>query len=85
MQDLDVDDVDMLTAASNDIRRNIEQGEIDPALEEEIILAYKEFSRSIDLRAPQVAVRSSATAEDLPDASFAGQQDTYLHIAGKKN
>lgn len=84
MQDLDVDDVDMLTAASNDIRRNIEQGEIDPALEEEIILAYKEFSRSIDLRAPQVAVRSSATAEDLPDASFAGQQDTYLHIAGEE-
>ena len=82
MQDLDVDDVDMLTAASNDIRRNIEQGEIDPALEEEIVLAYKEFSRSIDLRDPQVAVRSSATAEDLPDASFAGQQDTYLHIAG---
>ena len=84
MQDLDVDDVDMLTAASNDIRRNIEQGEIDPALEEEIVLAYKEFSRSIDLRDPQVAVRSSATAEDLPDASFAGQQDTYLHIAGEE-
>lgn len=84
MQDLDVDDVDMLTAASNDIRRNIEQGEIDPKLEEEIVLAYKEFSRSIEVKDPQVAVRSSATAEDLPDASFAGQQDTYLHIAGEE-
>lgn len=33
---------------------------------------------------PEVVVRSSATAEDLPDASFAGQQDTYLHIRGEK-
>ncbi|MDD7363099.1 MAG: phosphoenolpyruvate synthase [Peptoniphilus sp.] len=84
MKDLDVEDVDMLTAASNDIRRSIEEGDIDPKLEEEIIGAYRDFSRSIDLRDPQVAVRSSATAEDLPDASFAGQQDTYLHIAGEE-
>ena len=84
MEDLDVDDVDMLTAASDDIRRSIEEGGIDPKIEEEIVLAYKEFSRSIDLKDPQVAVRSSATAEDLPDASFAGQQDTYLHIAGEE-
>ena len=43
-----------------------------------------EFSSNIKLENPEVAVRSSATAEDLPEASFAGQQDTYLHISGEE-
>lgn len=84
MESLDVDDTDMLTAASNDIRRTINQGTIMPELEEEVRQAYRDFSATINVKDPQVAVRSSATAEDLPDASFAGQQDTYLHIAGEE-
>lgn len=84
MDGLDVDDVDMLTAASADIRRTITEGDIMPELEEEVRSAYRMFSENIKVKDPQVAVRSSATAEDLPDASFAGQQDTYLHIAGEE-
>ncbi|MDO5301650.1 MAG: phosphoenolpyruvate synthase [Tissierellia bacterium] len=84
MDGLDVDDVDQLTAASNDIRANISGGAIISQLEEEIRKAYRKLSEEIGIENPQVAVRSSATAEDLPDASFAGQQDTYLHIAGEE-
>ncbi|NBW29315.1 phosphoenolpyruvate synthase, partial [bacterium] len=54
-------------------------------LEEEISRAYLELSKSEKINNLVVAVRSSATAEDLPDASFAGQQDTYLNISGVKN
>ncbi len=44
--------------------------------------AYEELGGNINIKHPSVAVRSSATAEDLPEASFAGQQDTYLHVCG---
>ncbi len=83
LENLDVDDVDMLTAASEDLRNIMTKGEIEPSLEEEIRQAYRDFSKRIGIENPEVAVRSSATAEDLPDASFAGQQDTYLHISGE--
>lgn len=45
--------------------------------------AYEELSKKVNEENPYVAVRSSATAEDLPDASFAGQQDTYLNVTGR--
>ena len=44
--------------------------------------AYEELGKKVNEENPFVAVRSSATAEDLPDASFAGQQDTYLNVRG---
>ena len=51
----------------------------------EISAAYKELSADYKTKSTDVAVRSSATAEDLPDASFAGQQETFLNIVGEKN
>ncbi|WP_394274226.1 phosphoenolpyruvate synthase [Peptoniphilus lacydonensis] len=84
MEAVDVEDVDELTNASKEIQTKIKEKEFDPELKEEILSAYREFSENIGLKDPEVAVRSSATAEDLPDASFAGQQDTYLHISGEE-
>ncbi len=52
-------------------------------LASEIVTAYEQLSAHYDQDAIDVAVRSSATAEDLPHASFAGQQDTYLNVKGK--
>ncbi|MBS0615675.1 MAG: phosphoenolpyruvate synthase, partial [Verrucomicrobia bacterium] len=59
------------------IREWFLQAEFPPALAQEITAAYKKLGKNAD-----VAVRSSATAEDLPDASFAGQQETFLHVRG---
>ncbi|WP_138159135.1 phosphoenolpyruvate synthase [Peptoniphilus catoniae] len=84
MSSLDVEDVNALFEASKAIQDKIIQGKFFDKLENEIKRAYKEFSDSIGMKDPEVAVRSSATAEDLPDASFAGQQDTYLHIRGEE-
>lgn len=84
MEAVDVENVDDLTNASKEIQTKIREKDFDPELEEEILRAYREFSENIGVKDPEVAVRSSATAEDLPDASFAGQQDTYLHISGEE-
>lgn len=77
---LDVEDVKALAAAGADIREMIEKAPFPAALEAEIREFYnwlKDGQEEIS-----VAVRSSATAEDLPDASFAGQQETYLNVVG---
>ncbi|MFR8505587.1 MAG: phosphoenolpyruvate synthase [Peptoniphilus sp.] len=84
MEAVDVENVDDLTNVSKEIQTKIKEKDFDPELEEEILRAYREFSEDIGVKDPEVAVRSSATAEDLPDASFAGQQDTYLHISGEE-
>ncbi|MFD6230331.1 phosphoenolpyruvate synthase [Streptomyces sp. NPDC060232] len=55
---------------------------LSEALREEITAAYADLGRRLDRTDPEVAVRSSATAEDLPEASFAGQQETYLNVRG---
>ncbi len=81
--DLDIENTDQLAKASDTIKTRILSGEIPPALRQEIINSYKSMIK--DGREPYVAVRSSATAEDLPEASFAGQQDTYLNIKGAEN
>ncbi|VVC00954.1 putative phosphoenolpyruvate synthase [uncultured archaeon] len=81
--DLNEEDNDQLNKASDMIRTRILGGEIPPQLRQEIINAYKGMVK--DGREPYVAVRSSATAEDLPEASFAGQQSTYLNIKGAEN
>lgn len=79
---LDEEDSSMLQRVSKAIQDRINDGDIPEDLKKEIIKAYKDLSSHIGLDNPEVAVRSSATAEDLPEASFAGQQDTYLHISG---
>ncbi|NLW41719.1 MAG: phosphoenolpyruvate synthase [Tissierellia bacterium] len=83
LERLDVDNPDSLTLVSERLQAKLNESKIPEDLEAEIRDAYRAFSKAVDLENPLVAVRSSATAEDLPDASFAGQQDTYLHIAGE--
>ncbi len=80
---LDVDDVAALARAGADIRSWVSAGQIPPALSAELTDAY----RALVERAPDAtwAVRSSATAEDLPEASFAGQQESFLNIRGLDN
>jgi pyruvate,water dikinase len=81
LEGLDVNDVDALAQAAAQIRGWIIDAELPPAFAAEIGAAYDEMAQEYGPR-PDVAVRSSATAEDLPDASFAGQQETYLNIRG---
>jgi len=75
---LDVADVTALAAAGAEIRGWVEAATLPPALETGLRAAYRALGENVS-----VAVRSSATAEDLPDASFAGQQETYLHVRGE--
>jgi len=79
---LDVDDSDKLMVASERIKLAILQAEMPKELIEEIKTFYMELSGEND---KYVAVRSSATAEDLPEASFAGQQESFLEIKGWKS
>ena len=85
-QELDsLDDVEnsaLLREVCTKIRRMICQEEMPVALAEAIRKSYEELGEKVGEKDPFVAVRSSATAEDLPDASFAGQQDTYLNVRG---
>ena len=76
---LDVDDVKALAAAGAEIRGWIESAPFPAELEREIREFYEWLREGRDI---SVAVRSSATAEDLPDASFAGQQETVLNVVG---
>ncbi len=68
--------------ASKKIRELIEKTDMPKDMENAIRTAYKELNKRLELKDTFVAVRSSATAEDLPDASFAGQQETYLNVKG---
>ncbi len=79
LERLDVDDIGALRSAGADIRRWIEAAPFPDTLRVEIEAAYATLG---DGKEVAVAVRSSATAEDLPEASFAGQQDTLLNIRG---
>jgi pyruvate,water dikinase len=83
LKDLNTHDVTNLAARGQKIRNLIKNTPIPSELEEEIKRHYREmefrYGENVD-----VAVRSSATAEDLPDASFAGQQETYLNVRGEK-
>ena len=79
---LDVEDVPELVRVGADIRRWVVELPFPAALEQDMRDAYQQMSKS---GPAAVAVRSSATAEDLPDASFAGQQETFLNIVGIDN
>ncbi len=78
---LDVDDIEALTRAGASIRRWIAERPLPKALESAIGARYRALGEAASAEC-SVAVRSSATAEDLPDASFAGQQETYLNVTG---
>ncbi|MEM2846318.1 MAG: phosphoenolpyruvate synthase [Nitrososphaerota archaeon] len=69
--------------ASKKIRKLIESTPIPKEIRDAIVEAYRELSKKIGVKDVYVAVRSSATAEDLPGASFAGQQETYLNVRGE--
>lgn len=73
------DDLDALEKTSTEIRGLFEQGRLPVEIANEVVSAY----RSLSIAQPAVAVRSSATAEDLPGLAFAGLQDTYLNVIGE--
>ncbi len=79
---LDVDDVDELTRGGKEIRGWIVDTALPGDLEQAIREAYITLCKDAGADDIAVAVRSSATAEDLPDASFAGQQETFLNVVG---
>ena len=79
LKDLDTSNIVNLKVHGQAVRNLILSAQLPVDLEKEIIGAYRQLSGKKDI---SVAVRSSATAEDLPDASFAGQQETSLHITG---
>ena len=81
LADLDVDDVDALAATGAQVREWILAAPLPAELLDQIGAAWQELSASHG-DGLSVAVRSSATAEDLPDASFAGQQETFLNVRG---
>ena len=82
LERLDVDDVGALAAAGQSIRKWILDTELPDTLQKQIRGAWDAMSAGKQIA---VAVRSSATAEDLPDASFAGQQETFLNVRGFDN
>ena len=81
---LDSSDVVALANSGQRIRNWIMHAELPEILTQEIKQAYKVLGEEYG-ESPDVAVRSSATAEDLPNASFAGQQETYLNISNLEN
>ncbi len=72
-----------LATVGKSIRRLFQKEEFPPSVAKEIKARYRELSERYNADEVDVAVRSSATAEDLPDASFAGQQETFLNISGE--
>jgi pyruvate,water dikinase len=82
LAELDPDDVEALARCGAEIRQWILDAPLPARLEGEIAAAYRELMKAGE---HPVAVRSSATAEDLPDASFAGQQETLLNVTGLPN
>jgi len=82
LEGLNTHDMANLSERGHQIRKIIREADFPDELVVEIVDAYKKLCDRYDQDNVDVAVRSSATAEDLPDASFAGQQDTYLNISG---
>lgn len=82
---IDINDTKELQAAAEEIKSLIIKTPIPDEITTFIIEAYNQLCQRVDEDDTDVAIRSSATAEDLPEASFAGQQDTFLHVSGYKN
>ncbi|MGC9058974.1 MAG: phosphoenolpyruvate synthase [Candidatus Aenigmatarchaeota archaeon] len=85
LKEIDYNDPKSLEEGTKKIRELIENAEIPEEIKNEIIKAYEELSKEYGKEEEYVAVRSSATAEDVPEASFAGQQLTLLNVKGKEN
>ncbi len=87
LKQLDVNDKKALDETTAKIREMIMNTPMPPEVEEEIRKYYRELAAKLNMEPAKlrVAVRSSATAEDMPEASFAGQQDTYLNVYGEDN
>ncbi|MFO0925341.1 MAG: phosphoenolpyruvate synthase [Pirellulales bacterium] len=81
LSDLDTHDMANLNQRGHAVRQAILSASLPATLQQQIIDAYRKLQGAMDVPL-DVAVRSSATAEDLPDASFAGQQETYLNVQG---
>ena len=84
LKGLDVNDLDELARVGSEARRMMVETPFPREVETSLIDSYKRLGDRIGKRSFEVAVRSSATAEDLPDASFAGQQDTILNVRGEQ-
>ena len=82
LDEIDINDTKALQAASEEIKKII----VESPIPEDLVLFIREYYNELCQRVGEddtdVAIRSSATAEDLPEASFAGQQDTFLHVSG---
>lgn len=83
LADLDTSDMENLSSRGRRVRTLVRNLELPEDLQQAIITAYRKLEQEYGTHV-DVAVRSSATAEDLPDASFAGQQETYLNIHGEE-
>lgn len=82
INNIKLDDIESLRRGGLQARQLLKNAKFPKELSEAIIEKYYELSKTYDQDMTDVAVRSSATAEDLPDASFAGQQETYLNVRG---
>jgi len=88
LKDLNTNDIHNLMRKGREVRDIIRHAEFPPDLTQAVYVAYDQLAAEFGkqgLDDLDVAIRSSATAEDLPDASFAGQQDTFLNIRGKRS
>ncbi len=83
LKGLDINDLDELARVGAEARRLMLETPFPKDVETAIIESYHRLGERFGKKNPEVAVRSSATAEDLPDASFAGQQDTILNVRGE--
>ena len=84
-KDLDTHNIENLMERGKKARELILKAEFSKKLEDDIKKAYRKLSAESGVENLSVAVRSSATAEDLPDASFAGQQETFLNVQGEED
>jgi len=85
VKDLDIVDLRQLARVGSAIRTMILTAPLPDAFQRDVVVAYKKLAETCGKKNVSVAVRSSATAEDLPDASFAGQQETYLNVRGQQS
>jgi len=85
LADVDMEDLDHVVHRAEELQAMIVGGGWDPPLREAIVSAYTMLSKELGVDEAYVAVRSSATSEDLPEASFAGQQETYLMVRGAED
>lgn len=84
LNDINVENIEELEQKSHDLRKIISNAELSQEHSDDIVQHYNELSKIYGIETLEVAVRSSALAEDLPNASFAGQHDTYLNVSGSE-